>query len=309
MMGTISIPFSNLVQILLDPDLAQNGWNYIIWEIRFPRALTAFSCGISLSIAGLVLQTLFRNPLAGPSVLGISSGATLGVSLWLLAGGLGLSAIVSTAIAALIGSWMVLLLLIWIAGRLRDNVSLLIFGIMLSFLVGAFVNVLEFKSTDTALRAFINWGMGSFSHTGWTETMLLLLAGIIILIVLAFMVNPLNALLLGDDVAHSIGVSVKKNRIIIILLTGILVGLTTAYCGPIAFIGLAVPHIGRMILRTSDHRYLLPVVCAAGGTVSLICDFVAQHLVDGGLPINTVTSAIGAPIVMFLIFKGGKNKT
>jgi iron complex transport system permease protein len=296
--GSIPLSIKNVWDALLghvEPD--SPSW-VIVNKIRLPRAITAASCGMALSISGLLLQTLFRNPLAGPSVLGISSGATLGVSLWMLTGALGM---VSVVFSALAGSWLVLAVLLWVAGKLRDNTALLIFGIMLSFLVGALVNVLEFRSTDAALRSFVMWGMGSFSGARLEEGFIL--GGIAVLgsLTAFFMSNPLNALLLGEDTASSMGISVSRTRFLLILVTGVLVGFATAFCGPVAFIGLAVPHLSRMITGESDHRILIPFVALMGASIALLCDLVSQLGVEGGLPINTVTSFIGAPVVIYLI--------
>lgn len=270
----------------------------IVHKIRLPRAITAASCGMALSIAGLLLQTLFRNPLAGPSVLGISSGATLGVSVWMMTGALGMFSVV---VSALIGAWSVLAILLWVAGKLRDSTSLLIFGIMLSFLVGAVVNVLEYQSTDAALRSFVMWGMGSFSLAGLNESIVLSGIAVVGVVVALIMSNPLNAFLLGDETAHSIGIPVKRSRLIIILTTGLLVGFATAFCGPVAFIGLAVPHLTRMITGESDHKVLIPITAVMGACIALLCDLVAHLGIEGGLPINTITSFIGAPVVIYLI--------
>jgi iron complex transport system permease protein len=270
----------------------------IVHNIRLPRAITAASCGIALSMAGLMLQTLFRNPLAGPSVLGISSGATLGVSLWLMTGTLGM---VSVVVSALVGSWAVLAILIWVAGKLRDNTALLIFGMMLSFIVGAVVNVLEYQSTDAALRSFVMWGMGSFSLAGLNESLILSVIAVLGVFIALLMANPLNAFLLGEETANSIGIHVKRSRLIIILTTGLLVGFATAYCGPVAFIGLAVPHLTRMITGEHDLRVLIPITALMGAAIALLCDLVAHLGIEGGLPINTITSFIGAPVVIYLI--------
>jgi iron complex transport system permease protein len=254
------------------------------------------------------MQTLFRNPLAGPSVLGISSGASLGVALLVLAtsGTLaGLNQIAMTAIAAIVGAFSVLLLVMAVAKRLADNTALLIFGIMLSFFTGAIVDALQFKSSNDSLRAYVNWGMGSFAESGNHEILIMAFAVITSIAITLFILNRLNILLLGFEYAQSMGVNARSTRFLIILATGIPAGIITAFCGPVSFIGLAVPHLVRTSLKTSNHTTIFLPVLLMGATVGLFCDLSSRML---ELPLNTIASALGAPVVILILLQGNKSR-
>lgn len=307
-MGSVKIPLSEIVRIISgDSDIPASS-RIIFYESRFPRAITAIIGGSGLALSGLLMQTLFRNPLAGPSVLGISSGASLGVALLVMSGGgmfIGNSQIALTALSALVGSFLVLFLVMVVARRLADNTALLIFGIMLSFFTGAVVDALQFKSSNESLRSYINWGMGSFAEASMAEIMVLLAAVIIGIAITVLLLNRLNLMLLGDDYASSMGVNTRATRLWIILATGILAGIITAFCGPISFIGLAVPHLVRTMMRTSDHPKLFFPVLLTGAIIGLLCDLMARLC---ELPLNTVASALGAPVVVLIILRGNKTK-
>jgi len=294
--------------ILLGENTASQSSRIIVLESRLPRAITAVIGGSGLALSGLLMQTLFRNPLAGPSVLGISSGASLGVALLVLAtsGTLaGLNQIAMTAIAAIVGAFCVLLLVMAVAKRLADNTALLIFGIMLSFFTGAIVDALQFKSSNDSLRAYVNWGMGSFSESGNHEILIMAFAVITSIAITLFILNRLNILLLGFEYAQSMGVNARSTRFLIILATGIPAGIITAFCGPVSFIGLAVPHLVRTSLKTSNHTTIFLPVLLMGATVGLFCDLSSRML---ELPLNTIASALGAPVVILILLQGNKSR-
>lgn len=309
--GPVKIPWKEAGKVLFGQEISNPAWKTIVLESRLPRALTSAIGGGALAISGLLMQTLFRNPLAGPSVLGVTGGASLGVALLMMAsGGIvsfvpGIPALMMVALAALMGAFAVLLIILLVAERIPDNVTLIIFGIMFSYFTAAIVNTLQFKTSGESLRSFIFWGMGSFAETGMTEVgymMGVLIIGITIVLVV---LPRLNLLLLGDDYAFSMGVNVKQTRLLVIVATGILTGIVTAFCGPVSFIGLAVPHIARMVMKTSGHEQLIFPVLITGVIVGISCDLLARIF---ELPLNTVASALGAPVVLYIILKGSKTK-
>ena len=310
-LGQVAIPFKEVVKSLFGSSASKETWEYIIVNFRLPKAITAILVGIGLSISGLLMQTLFRNPLAGPYVLGLSSGSSLGVAFVILGAG-ALPAVVSTfllssygiILASCLGSFSVLLLVLLISKFLRDTMTILIAGLMFSSFAGAIVSVLTFFSSAEKLQKFTFWSMGSISNLSWNEISLLtLFVGFGIGI--SFMViKPLNALLLGEKYAQSIGINYKKTRLIIIIATSILAGSITAFAGPIAFIGLAVPHIAKLLFQTSNHFVLFWSTLLLGAIVMLCCDTIAQ--VPGNditLPINAITSVMGAPVVIWLLVR------
>jgi iron complex transport system permease protein len=309
--GVIDASFQDLISALSGNLTENSSLQHIILEIRLPRSMTAFWGGMALSVAGLLLQTLFRNPLAGPSVLGISSGAILGVSLVVLAAGGSLTGwLAGTAVTggAMAGALAVTLVLLFVAGRLRDNTSLLIFGLMLGYLVSAVISVLEVNSGEQALKAFVIWGMGSFSRTSLMDANILALATLASASLLMFFLSQMNGLLLGDANAFSMGISVRRIRLLIILVSSILTALVSAYCGPVAFIGLVIPHLARLCLASSDHRKVLPLSMLMGAAAGLLCDWLSHSIFGGQLPLNTVTSALGAPVVLYLIIRGNQSR-
>lgn len=276
----------------------------ILIDIRLPKALTAIIAGIALSIAGLIMQTLFRNPLAGPYTLGISSGATLGVALITMCSVL--LTTMHTALllpfAACIGATLVLLLVVAVSKRVTSNVSLLIVGMMFGSIASALVNVLQNFSNPDSLKLFIVWTLGSLHSVGWSDMPFLLSVVIVGLIIVLCVLKPLNGLLLGEDYARGLGINIGRTRLLIVLATGLLAGGITAFCGPIAFIGVAVPHIARGILKSSNHRYTIPLSALIGACLLLACDILCS-LATSPLPISTVSALFGAPIIIWIIMK------
>jgi iron complex transport system permease protein len=281
----------------------------ILWQVRLPEVLTAALAGAGLATSGLVMQTVFRNPLAGPSVLGVSSGASLGVALVLLAGPawmpLPLPAEAMAILAALGGALAVLLLITAMDRRVGGATTLLIMGLMVGYLCGAVVSVLQSLSGALALKGFVQWGMGSFAgldlgRTAWFAPPVL--AGVCASL---WLVKPLNGLLLGEEYARSLGVDVHRTRRAAIGITGLLAGTITAFCGPIAFLGLATPHVARACVRTNDHRVLLPASAALGAALGLGCDLVVRTVgAERAVPLNAVTSLLGAPVVLWVLLRG-----
>lgn len=286
--GAVHIPFSEI----FSPDSGA-----IVIDIRLLKMITATLAGMALSVSGLQMQTLFANPLAGPYVLGLSSGASLGVALLLLGGVAGTYGV---AMAALIGAGAVMLLLLAVNSRVRDGMSLLILGIMFSSGVGAIVQILQFLSSESALKSYVVWTMGSLGEVTWSQLPLLLLIVIVGLILAILTVKALNLMLFGPVMARSMGLDLRRSRTLILLSTTLLAGGITAFCGPIGFIGLAVPHIARGICRTADHRILLPASALLGADILLGCDLISRLLV---LPINSVTALIGIPVVIYVILR------
>jgi iron complex transport system permease protein len=279
----------------------------ILHAIRLPKALTAIMAGAALSVAGLIMQTLFRNPLAGPYTLGVSSGASLGVAMLTMLGGL-LSTVrfqlssFTLPVSAVIGATLVLLLVLAVSKRVTSNVSLLIVGMMFGSIAGALVSLLQNFANPDALKLFIVWTLGSLSSVGWSDMpMLLPILALGVLCVL-MVVKPLNGLLLGEDYARGLGINVARTRLFIVLATGLLAGGVTAFCGPIAFIGVAVPHIARGVFRTSNHRVTLPASALIGACLLLVCDMLCSLFVYP-LPVSTVSALFGAPVIIWIILK------
>ena len=307
--GAVKIPLHEIVSILLT-DKTDSAWYDIIWFFRLPKAVTCVLAGSALATGGLMMQTFFRNPLAGPDVLGLSSGASLMVAILLLASqSLAFISPLMTnpwiiAAASSLGCTIVFLLIIIIARRIRDNATLLVIGLLLSAATISFVSVLQFASKTEDLQAFVIWTFGSVGNTSWKE--ILVLSSIILFGgSLAFIsIKPLNTWLLGENYAQSLGVNIKKSRLIIVSATGLLAGGVTAFCGPIVFVGLAVPHLVRVVVSSSNHKILIPAVMAGGAILLLLCDIIAQLPGDTRiLPINAITSLIGAPVVVWVILR------
>ncbi len=312
-LGSVFIPFKSIIAILFGDDTSNEAWYYIIMQFRIPKAITAILAGVGLSISGLQMQTLFRNPLAGPFVLGISSGASLGVALLLLAGfsisqvldfeitmGSGLQ-----VVAATVGAALVLLMVMLVSLRIRDSMTLLIVGLMFGSATGALVSVLQFFSNKDQLQEYLLWTFGSLGGLSWGEVMIFTPTILLGAALSVLFIKPLNALLLGEHYAQSMGVNLKTSRFWIIISTSILAGSITAFCGPIAFIGIAVPHLTRLLINTADHRVLIPAVALCGAILMLFCDIISQvPFSDSALPINIITSLIGAPIVIWVILRG-----
>ena len=310
-LGSVSLSWTDVVQSLFS-DTGSDTSSVIILQYRLPQTITAIAVGIALSIAGLLLQTTFNNPLAGPSVLGISAGSSLGVAILILLGwtsGVGDSWLfigdTGIIIGAFTGAIVVLVIIVFVSGKIGNAVTVLIIGIMIGYLVSAIVGTLQFFSSSQDLHSFVLWGLGSFSKTSIEQSVSILSLSILLFLISLLFIKPLNALLLGYRYAISSGYNVKAIQTILILISGLLIALATAFTGPIAFIGLAVPHIARTLFRTSNHSVLLPSVVLIGAALALICNLISKLPgFDSSLPINAVTSIIGAPIVIWVIIKG-----
>jgi len=317
LIGTVQIPVADVCQILIGMDGHSEIATNIVLNSRLPQVLTAIVAGAGLAVSGLQMQTVFRNPLAGPSVLGISNGSALGVAFVVLLsgqlGGVALSRMgyigdVAISIAAIIGSLAVLMLIVWIAQRVKGNVTLLIIGVMIGYLANAIIGVLKFLSPEEDVKAFVVWGLGSFSRVSGDQMQLFVILMCILLPLSFLMVKPMNMLLLGDHYASNLGLQVQRARLQIILCSGVLVAIVTAYCGPIMFIGLAVPHLTRALFQSSDHRQLMPATALCGAALALVCNFIARMPgFEGALPVNSVTALVGAPIIAMVIFRRRKD--
>jgi len=312
-LGSVSIPAKEILQSLFG-DIDNESWQYIIQNYRLPKAFTAILVGSGLGISGLMMQTLFRNPLAGPFVLGISSGASLGVALVILGSGFfgGVFATLliskwSVVIAASLGSFLVLLAVLLVSSRVRDTMAILIIGLMFGSITAAVVSVLSYFSSAEQLQQYIFWGFGSLGNLSWNELLIFFVIYCVGIILSTASIKGLNTLLLGENYAKSLGLNLKQSRLVIIIATSLLAGTITAFAGPIAFIGLAIPHLTRQIFNTSNHKTLLPAVFLFGAIVMLICDSIAQvPNSDYTLPINAITSLVGAPVVIWLLVRKRK---
>jgi iron complex transport system permease protein len=313
-LGSVSIPFKDILNTLLGATSAKESWQTIVLNFRLPKAITAILVGSGLSVAGLLMQTLFRNPLAGPFVLGISSGASLGVALLILGsslfGGFFLANSISNwslPVASSLGAFLVLSAVIIAANRVRNTMSILIIGLMFGSLTSAVISVLAYFSEAEQIQQFLFWSFGSLGNLSWNELIVFILIYSIGMLATIAIIKPLNSFLLGENYAKSLGINVKKSRNIILLITSVLTGVITAFAGPIAFVGLAVPHIARMIFSTSNHKVLIPAVVILGAIIMLICDAIAQlPTSEFTLPINAITSLFGAPIVIWLLIRKKK---
>lgn len=312
-LGSVSIPTIEIFKGLFGK-IDNESWQYIIQNYRLPKAFTAILVGSGLGISGLLMQTLFRNPLAGPFVLGISSGASLGVALVILGsgffGGVFTALLISKwsiVIAASLGSFLVLLAVLVVSSKVRDTMAILIIGLMFGSITAAVVSVLSYFSSAEKLQQYIFWGFGSLGNLSWNELLIFFLIYLTGVIMTIASIKGLNTLLLGENYAKSLGLNLKQSRLIIIIATSLLAGTITAFAGPIAFIGLAIPHMTRQIFHTSNHKTLLPAVFLFGAIVMLICDSIAQlPTSDYTLPINAITSLVGAPVVIWLLVRKRK---
>ena len=313
-LGSVSIPFKDVVAAILEDNSTKSSWKHIIINYRIPKATTALLVGSGLGVSGLLMQTLFRNPLAGPYVLGLSSGASLGVAIVILGsslfGGV-FSALLLTkwslVIASSIGSFLVLLAVVLVSIKVKDTMAILIIGLMFASVTAAIVNMLSYFSTAEQLQRYVFWSFGSLGNLSWNELLILAVIYLIGVILTILSIKSLNALLLGDHYAKSLGLNIKRSRFIIIVATSCLAGSITAFAGPIAFIGLAVPHLTKLIFDTSNHRILVPAVLFSGSILMLICDSIAQlPTSEYTLPINAVTSLVGAPVIIWLLMRKKK---
>lgn len=310
--GSVTIPFGTTARYLFTGDAGSERWTTLIADIRLPRVVTAACAGAALAVAGLLMQTLFANPLADPYILGVSSGASLGVALVVLGSGTSagvFAAVAGTgrlgvAAAAAVGALAVLLLVLAISRWIRSVVTLLIVGVMVGSVTSAIVSLLVAFSQPAQMQQFVLWSLGSYAGASWSDLRVLVPAVLVGVVLAATLVRPLNAMLLGEDYAHSMGVHLVRTRAIAITASALLAGAVTAFCGPIAFLGIAVPHLARLALGTSDHRILLPGVVLMGAGVSLLCSVVAQLPGrDGVLPLNVVTALVGAPVVILVLLR------
>jgi len=301
--GSVSIPTGEVLKSLFD----SNGiWHTILWQFRLPKAMTCVLAGAGLATSGLLMQTLFRNSLAGPDVLGLSSGASLAVGMLLFLGrGLNFPSNEWTiALAASAGGMTVLLLMLAIARTVRDNTSILILGLMLAATTSSIMNVMQYVSRAEDLQSYVIWTMGSVGNTSWSEVGVLATIFIVGILISVFLLKSLNGWLLGENYAHSLGINVNRSRFWIVIATGLLTGGITAFCGPIAFVGLAVPHLARLVIPTTNHKILLPVVMCGGAILLLFCDALSQLVGSAqALPLNALTSIIGAPVVIWQVMK------
>lgn len=311
--GAVSIPWTDTLTVLTGGSVDNAAWTYIILDSRLPSAVTALLCGAALAAAGLMLQTTFRNPLAGPGIFGVSSGASLGVALVLLlpAARLSLPALglsLLTLVGAFVGAIAVLVVILAFAGVVRSNVMLLIIGIMTGYVASSAISLLNFFATDRGVHSYIIWGLGSFGGVTTERLPFFVVVCVLGLLAALLLVKPLNALLLGERYARNLGVNIRAVRMILLAVTGLLTAVTTAYCGPVAFIGLAVPHVARLLLATDDHRRLLPATMLCGSAAALLCNLLCVLPGDGGLlPLNAVTPLLGAPVIVYII--AAKNRS
>ena len=317
-LGSVSIPLRAVWNILWGTGNESVIWQNIIWKSRVPQALTALVAGAGLSVSGLQMQTVFRNPLAGPSVLGISSGASLGVAFVVLLSGslggvalskLGFMGEIALTIAAIAGSLTIMALIVFVSQKVRGNVTLLIIGVMIGYIANAVIGVLKFFSVEEDIRAYVIWGLGSFARVSGNQMTLFICIMVVLLPLSFLLVKTLNLLLLGDAYARNLGLNIKRARLLVITCSGVLVAIVTAYCGPIIFLGLAVPHLCRGMFRTSDHRILMPASLLAGASLALVCNLIARMPgFEGALPVNSVTALVGAPVVMSVLFNRRRNE-
>ena len=309
--GSVKIPLNEVCNILTYGECDNIIWQNIIWKSRIPQALTSLLAGAGLAVSGLQMQTIFRNPIAGPSVLGISSGASLGVAFAVLLSGnfagivlgnIGTVGEMAITISAIIGSLCVMALVVFVSQHVRGNVTLLIIGVMIGHIANAIIGVLKYLSVEEEIRAYVIWGLGSFARVSNDQLLLFAMMMAIILPLSMLQSKSLNILLLGEVYAKNLGINIKRIRMYVITCAGILVAIVTAYCGPIMFLGLAVPHICRGIFHTSDHRILLPGTMLVGGVLALTCNLIARLPgFEGALPVNSVTALIGAPVVIYVL--------
>ena len=311
-MGSVHIPAADVFSIILGDESVKPSWRFIVLESRLPQAITAMFCGGALAVCGLLLQTAFRNPLAGPGIFGISSGAGLGVALIMLMlggslsiGSVSMTGFVAVLAAAFLGAMSVMGLIFFFSTLVRSHVMLLIIGIMIGYISNSAISLLNFFATDEGVKSYMVWGMGSFGNVSMD-----LMPVFVIVTLLGFagtllLIKPLNALLLGDRYAENLGVNIQRTRNWLLFVTGLLTAVTTTFCGPVAFIGLAVPHMVRLVFITSNHRILLPATILMGAVVALLCNLICFLPGEAGvIPLNAVTPLIGAPIIIYVILKG-----
>ena len=317
MLGSVWIPVDEVCNILLGSGSDNLIWTNIVLKSRLPQSLTAIMAGAGLAVSGLLMQTVFRNPLAGPSVLGISSGASMGVAFVLLLSGtiggvalskLGVIGEVTVTLAAIAGSLVIMAVIAYVSHKVYGNVTLLIIGVMIGYIANAVIGVLKFFSVEEDIRAYVIWGLGSFARVSGNQTTVFILLMLILLPLSFLLTKTCNLLLLGDSYARNLGLDIKRARLTVICVAGVIVAVVTAYCGPIVFLGLAVPHLCRGIFRTFNHAVLLPGCILTGGALALLCNLIARLPgFEGALPVNSVTALVGAPVVMWVLFNKRKH--
>ena len=308
-MGAVRIPSGDVVSILMGHEAARPSWGYIVLKSRLPQAITAMLCGASLAVSGLMLQTAFRNPLAGPSIFGINSGASLGVALVMLlmggsisAGAFSLTGFVAVLVAAFVGAMLVMAIILLFSTVVRNPVMLLIIGIMIGYLANSAISLLNFFATEQGVQSYMIWGLGNFGGVTMEQMPAFAIISVVALGLSLLLIKPLNALLLGEQYAENLGINLQRVRNYLLFLTGLLTAITTAFCGPVAFIGLAVPHIARMLLTTDNHRVLMPATLLTGAVIALVCNIVCVLPGDAGvIPLNAVTPLIGAPVIIYVV--------
>ena len=309
LLGSVSIPPEDVFRILIGDKGVKASWQFIILQSRLPQAMTATFCGAALAVSGLLLQTAFRNPLAGPSVFGINSGAGLGVALvmLLLGGGLSVgslqfSGFAAILLAAFVGAMTVMGIIFFFSTLVHNSVMLLIIGIMIGYISNSAISLLNFFATDEGVKSYMVWGMGSFGGVSMSVMPVFVTVSVAGLFGAMLLIKPLNALMLGDQYAENLGVNILRVRNWLLIVTGVLSAITTAFCGPVAFIGLAVPHIARLLLTTDNHRQLLPATLLCGSAVALVCNLICYLPGESGvIPLNAVTPLIGAPVIIYVI--------
>lgn len=312
--GSVRIPADAVWNILLGNEVEKASWSFIVWESRFPQAVTALLCGASLAGSGLMLQTAFNNPLADPSILGISSGSSLGVALVMLVGGGSLatglfsfSGLFSIVVGAFMGAMLVMGLILFFSTLIKSNIMLLIIGIMIGYIISSVISLLNFFATAEGVHSYLIWGMGNFGGVSLQQLPYFSVFILLGLLLSVLLIKPLNAMLLGTRYAENLGVNIRRTRNLLLLATGLLTAVTTAFCGPISFIGLAVPHMARLLLGTSNHNVLLPISLLTGGVIALICNLICALPGEAGIiPLNAVTPVLGAPIIIYVIINQRK---
>ena len=313
--GSVSIPLDQVANILTGGSSGKASWDFIILQSRLPQAITAIFCGASLAVSGLMLQTYFRNPLAGPSVLGISNGASLGVAIVMLAlggtlgaagemgTGLKLTGSVLVIIAAFAGAVIVTMLYLVVTRFIKSNLIILILGIMVGYMTSSVVTLLNFFATVENVHSFVSWGMGSFSNVTTAQLPLLCGTSLVGIIIALALTKSFNMLLLGENYAANLGANLSRIRSMVLISTGILTAVTTAFCGPVSFIGLAVPHIARLLINSEDHRVLLPSTLMSGAAIAMLCNIISVLPQQMIIPLNAVTPLFGAPVIIYIILK------
>ena len=309
--GSVRIPLADVCDILFDKFEGKESWKYIIMENRLPQALTAMLCGASLAVCGLMLQTAFRNPLAGPDVFGISSGAGLGVAIVMLFLGGSVSTTMFTVsgflailTSAFIGAIVVTMIILFLSTMVKNSVLLLIVGLMVGYVSSSAVALLNFFASEEGVKSYMVWGMGNFGGVSMNHMLLFALLCLVGIIASIFLIKPLNIMLLGTQYAESLGINIRQIRNLLLVTVGLLTAVTTAFCGPVSFIGLAIPHISRLLFRTDNHQILLPGTVLTGAVIALFCNLVCYLPGELGIiPLNAVTPLIGAPVIIYVIIK------